>query len=515
MNSFRTVTRFATAPWTSTAAAGLLLGMALRSAWPVLGGGAWGVCGLFLAVAAWTAATDASRAFRHTWASFGMAHLVAFPWVIRHPDPTTAVAGALAIVLIPMLVAAAWAILWSATAGAGLAARALVLSSGTWFVEFALHSGPLPLPWGLPGHVLSSWTWADPMAATMGSPAVAASIILASALLCRRADDAVRRGARATSWIAAGIVLMPVVAFPSPRSTAPDAVSADSLERATAHVRVALVQPGMDPERWDELQDRATLLVSLTDSLVSASDDSPDWIQWPETALRSDAEVEAARRAAARWTIPVVTGALLSNDEATVSNAVLVLLPDLGVLRYDKRRLVPFVEAVPFESALAGLGRGSRKRTRYRPGNSPGVVPLDGTRVGLLICFETLFPSLAAEAAAAGAQALVAVTNDAWWRHPAAARAHLAFSRRRSLEYGLPLIQASVSGFTGVVGPDGIVREALPWMRRGAAIVDVPSAANRRSWPLAPFVFIGMLAAGLMLGRARNQRAPIGVDRAP
>ena len=518
MDLSRAATQRLIAPGLSVAA-GLFLGLALRPLWPLLDGGAWGLLGLGLVVVSWTWATDLSRAFAHTWCAFGLAHLIAFPWVIRHPDPITAGTGALAIVLIPMLIAAAWAVLWSATTGFGLVARSMVLSAGTWLVDYGLHFGPMPLPWGLPGHTLSSWTWADSMAATMGSPAVAATVVLAASLLTGRASDGALPGGLATRLGGPVILLALIIGFPDAGLTTPGAERSQSTQAAGATLKAALVQPGLDPERWDSLSDRVAYMVPLTDSLLSASNERADWVQWPETTIRSDAEIQAAHRAAERWSLPIVTGALLRNPDSTISNAVLVLYPDGLESRYDKRRLVPFVEAIPFESALASLDEGSHTRSRYRPGETTGTAALGQARVGFVICFETLFPSLATEAAASGAQALVAVTNDAWWSHPAAADAHLAFSRRRALESGLPLVQSSTSGFTGVIHPDGTVHEAIGWMRTGAALVDVPRPEHRRSWRFAPLLFVALLAAGLGLGHGlglgRNLRSRIRVDAAP
>ncbi len=69
--------------------------------------------------------------------------------------------------------------------------------------------------------------------------------------------------------------------------------------------------------------------------------------------------------------------------------------------RYDKVRLVP------------GMEWGG-----YRRGTGPAILSVKGWRFGVLICYESLFPDLAAALRRGGAQYLVNLTSDRWLGEP-------------------------------------------------------------------------------------------------
>ena len=75
--------------------------------------------------------------------------------------------------------------------------------------------------------------------------------------------------------------------------------------------------------------------------------------------------------------------------------------------------------------------------------------------LGLAICFEDTDSSLMRRAAAAGARALVFITNDSWFSRSDEAWAHAWQATARAVETGLPVIRVGNSGVTGTVSPDG------------------------------------------------------------
>src|SRR4029453_14492142 len=99
------------------------------------------------------------------------------------------------------------------------------------------------------------------------------------------------------------------------------------------------------------------------------------------------------------------------------------MLPPAGELglRYHKPRLVPFGEYVPIQSVLTLGGRVSAQVVKqgadFTPGTEYATGMGDGHRVGTFICYEAIFPDAVREFAAAGAELLVNITNDAWYGH--------------------------------------------------------------------------------------------------
>ena len=88
------------------------------------------------------------------------------------------------------------------------------------------------------------------------------------------------------------------------------------------------------------------------------------------------------------------------------------------------------------------------------------------------------------------ADALVNVTNDAWFGHSSARYQHLQIARMRALEAGRYLVRAANDGISAVIGPHGeVVARARGIPSRGAGLKNVPRerglTAVRASWQLA------------------------------
>jgi apolipoprotein N-acyltransferase len=107
------------------------------------------------------------------------------------------------------------------------------------------------------------------------------------------------------------------------------------------------------------------------------------------------------------------------------------------------------------------------------------------------------------------ADALVNVTNDAWFGHSSARHQHFQISRMRALEAGRYMIRAANDGISGVIGPRGEVVARAPEFtqyvlkssvtpRRG--LTPYASVGN---WPIVSLC-TGVLAWGLWL---RNHSA--------
>ena len=76
-----------------------------------------------------------------------------------------------------------------------------------------------------------------------------------------------------------------------------------------------------------------------------------------------------------------------------------------------------------------------------------------------MICFESAFGPLVRDSVRKGAQALVVSTNNRSYRRSGNSEQHLAKSQMRAAETGRPVLQASVSGISAVIDPDGTVHD--------------------------------------------------------
>ena len=120
---------------------------------------------------------------------------------------------------------------------------------------------------------------------------------------------------------------------------------------------------------------------------------------------------------------------------------------------YDKRKLVPFGEFIPFHAILNRIGL-----ENYIPLESFSSGNLNNNFNDFfvpLICYEGIFSNLARENIQPSSGILVNITNDAWFGNGAGPIQHFSHVRFRSIEYGLPLIRSANMGISAIINPIG------------------------------------------------------------
>jgi apolipoprotein N-acyltransferase len=171
----------------------------------------------------------------------------------------------------------------------------------------------------------------------------------------------------------------------------------------------------------------------------------------------------AIRGFANKYGVPLLMGAPAHDEGATdkrrtFNRAFLIggNGQDLGF--YDKDHLVPFGEYLPpwlDHPALAVLLQGVGN---FTPGISKLPLRLKDLALGLLICYETIFPERAQARVGAGAGLLLNISNDAWFGLTSAPEQHLQLSVLRAVEQGRWLVRATNTGFSAFVDPAGRIR---------------------------------------------------------
>jgi apolipoprotein N-acyltransferase len=380
--------------------------------------------------------------------------------------------------------------------GLPLAVRTLVLWTALEWARGNL--GDLAFPWLGLGAALSPWPVMAGAADLVGGRGLTAWIGAVNGLL---ATATLRYGTprRAVDSLALALVVLaaPVVYGVARASTLPLRPAA----------RVALVQPNIPEEvkldRDLALDSSLTALGALTRELAGRS---VDLVVWPEVALPADLEASAElRQRVRRLTLavgaPILVGAYGvdgADSERRAFNSAFLVGEDGGRAgagatawagpRYDKRRLVPFVERIPFGGDRFLPGRGGGWLGDLSPGRGAPLFDVDAdegrtARFGILICFESIFPELSREYRRAGADFIVNITNDAWfggeaagqrtaalWQHPA----HLVL---RAIETRTGIARAANTGVSMIIDPIGRVRARTPLFEPAVRIETVQTAS--------------------------------------
>jgi apolipoprotein N-acyltransferase len=87
--------------------------------------------------------------------------------------------------------------------------------------------------------------------------------------------------------------------------------------------------------------------------------------------------------------------------------------------------------------------------------------------MGVLICYEVIFPQIPRESVLRGAQVLLNLTNDAWYGDTGGPYQHLEMSRWRAIESRVPLVRAANTGVSAAFDATGAEIGRIPLNTEG------------------------------------------------
>jgi apolipoprotein N-acyltransferase len=235
-------------------------------------------------------------------------------------------------------------------------------------------------------------------------------------------------------------------------------------EKSRRQLNVAVIQGNIDQSlKWNIAYQTKTM-ETYQRLTLAAYDFKPELIVWPETSVpfffQSNVEFSSEMSLLAKESGSVLifgSPAYTRLHEMTkYYNRAYLITPDEHPPQYyDKVHLVPFGEYVPLRNYLSFIHRLVPAAGDFEAGDK--IVPLNhgNFSLGILICFEAIFPELARAHAREGANILVNLTNDAWFGMTSAPYQHLSMAVFRSVENRLPMIRAANTGFSAFIGAQG------------------------------------------------------------
>src|ERR1700730_3660495 len=236
-----------------------------------------------------------------------------------------------------------------------------------------------------------------------------------------------------------------------------------------------LNSPGMNNQSQDQSSSGSSAATALHIDLIV-------WPESPAPFYTTDPSFREAVSSIARtlqtW---VLAGSLgIRNAGETPARATelynsasLVSPAGEWVGRYDKMHLVPFGEYVPFKRVFGFAGGLTKEVGDFSSGTSRAALQA-GNKLGVFICYESIFPDEIRQLAANGAEVFVNISNDGWYGDSGAYAQHLKQARMRAVENDRWLLRDTNTGVTASVDPYGRVVSSIP--RKVRAALDAPYA---------------------------------------
>jgi apolipoprotein N-acyltransferase len=232
-------------------------------------------------------------------------------------------------------------------------------------------------------------------------------------------------------------------------------------------LRAAVIQGNIDQsQKWNPDFQEKTLAI-YNGLSGKAVDFKPQIIIWPETAVpfffqdRSHLSQEVLRAAKTTNATILFGSPAYQKDKGTTLyyNRAYVVSKDRVFDCYDKVHLVPFGEYVPLKKYLPFVHRLVPAAGDFSPGRVIRPISAPDLQIGVLICFEAIFPDISRKLAMQGSELLVNITNDAWFGRTSAPYQHLSMAVFRCIENDLPMARAANTGISAFILARGKIVE--------------------------------------------------------
>jgi len=242
----------------------------------------------------------------------------------------------------------------------------------------------------------------------------------------------------------------------------------EEVSQAAETMDIAVVQGNIDQSvKWNPGFQNDTISVYKNLSGMKGSS-VPGLTVWPETAApfffqdasRMQSEILDVARISGDWLLFGSPSYQRNCDgDATCLsflNSAFLLSPQGKIVgRYDKVHLVPYGEYVPLRKIFPFINKLVVGVGDFRSGEGYKPLTVDGHKLGVLICYEGIFPDASRAYKRTGADLLVNITNDAWFGTTSAPYQHLSMITFRAVENRLYIARSANTGISAIIDPTG------------------------------------------------------------
>jgi apolipoprotein N-acyltransferase len=163
--------------------------------------------------------------------------------------------------------------------------------------------------------------------------------------------------------------------------------------------------------------------------------------------------------------------------------------------QYNKIKLVPFGEFLPYENILSKLG--IKKITEgygsFSKGSNSDIFTLGNLKLLPLICYEIIFPELNKNQK----NMIVNISEDAWFGSTIGPHQHFSKAIFRAIESNVYLVRSANKGFSAFIDNKGLVKKLLKPNEKGVIELNVPIINNNQKKYKFDLIFFILLFTGV------------------
>ena len=234
-------------------------------------------------------------------------------------------------------------------------------------------------------------------------------------------------------------------------------------------------------------------------------------IIWPETSFEGSIPREKklltniSEKILKNKNTTLILG-LLRTDEKKVFNSLVFLNSNGDIIHnYDKIKLVPFGEYIPFRKYLGALTEmlAPKDFTSGKLKINPSIYAFED--IVTLICYEVLFTNEIVRRLTKNTNLLINITNDAWFGKTIGPYQHLALAKIKAVEFGLPLARVANTGISVYVSPYGEIIGSIPLDNNGVKTFNLVSALDNTLYKIyGEYIFMLLILILLSINTMYN-----------
>ena len=238
------------------------------------------------------------------------------------------------------------------------------------------------------------------------------------------------------------------------------------------NAKIRIVQPNLDRNVYSRANNRhENLLKSI--AMSQNNNQNIDYIIWPEGSNEYNINehlLTAIKNSIPKDALLIFNASRTTKDPLTIWNSLFIINSNGTVVDYyDKVHLVPLGEYIPLRSILPFIDKITPGAVDYSKGSGLKAIKVKHPFMPN-ICYESIFSENTTEFFTW----IVNSTNDGWFGDSIGPKQHLAMSRFRSIEQGVPTARAALTGISAAIDSFGHIIKYIPLLETGILDFNLP-----------------------------------------